>query len=326
MSLRIGRRRRPSGITPCLIGADGVVRDASPRVQDWSGPALDPAFLTALEDELLADPAALPPFTAPAGDVDVPFSGGRSLVCIGQNFTAHAAEAAIDPPAEPTAYLKPLYTVVPSALPVPIPAGCRTVTWEGELAVVIGGSAHQLPTPDDAADLIAGYTTANDLGDCDWLLRRGGQWVKGKAFPRFTPIGDWLLVGRGCRPGPDASITTRVNGRPVQQARLDEMRWGPEHLVWYVSQFLCLQAGDIVSCGTPGGTALASGNYLLPGDQVEVSIDTVGRQLTRIVGGPDPAPLAAPLATAPPQGQDPHRATTHEPGAVHPAGRQPPRQ
>ncbi|HEY6793170.1 MAG TPA: fumarylacetoacetate hydrolase family protein [Kineosporiaceae bacterium] len=294
MSYLIGRRHRDGRRVPCLRGPDGVVRDASGRVADWAGPALDPRFLADLEEELLARPATLPPLSGPPGHALLPMAGGRTLACVGQNFVAHAAEASLAPPAEPTVYLKPFYTLVPSGTRVVLPRDCRTVTWEGELAVVIGRAAHRLPDPDAAAAVVAGYAPSNDLGDCDWLLHRGGQWVKGKAFPGFNPLGRWLLVGHARHPGPAVTLVTRVNGRLVQRAALREMTWSPAHLVWYTSQFLCLAPGDVLNCGTPAGTALATGAYLRPGDRVEVTVDGVGRQLISLV-----APAAAlPTRTA----------------------------
>ncbi|WP_407440803.1 fumarylacetoacetate hydrolase family protein [Rhodococcus sp. (in: high G+C Gram-positive bacteria)] len=137
-------------------------------------------------------------------------------------------------------------------------------------------AAHRLLNPSDALSAVAGYTTSNDMGDYDWVLHRGGQWVKGKAFPDFNPIGRWLWVGRERHPPPESLLTTRVNGAVVQMAQLSDMRHTPPYLVWYVSQFLCLMPGDAINCGTPGGTALAAQNYLQVGDVVEVDISNVG--------------------------------------------------
>lgn len=282
MSFRIGRRRVGAQTVPCAIGPDGVIRDASGHVADWVGDALDPEALEELESRLLAQPRGWPELDVPAL-AELPVAQVRTLACVGQNFPAHAAEAALEAPREPTVYLKPAYTLTSAGADVELPVGCSTVTWEGELAVVIGRDAHRLPDPEAATRVVAGYTTSNDLGDCDWLLKRGGQWVKGKAFAGFNPLGEWLLVGRNRHPAPASTLTTMVNGHVVQRASLAEMSWSPAELVSYISQFLHLAPGDVINCGTPSGTALATGDYLTVGDRVTVTVSGVGTQAIRMV-------------------------------------------
>ncbi|MBM7460779.1 fumarylacetoacetate hydrolase family protein [Rhodococcus coprophilus] len=278
MSFEIGRVRIGKTVVPCARMSDGVVRDARGAVSDWAGSALDPDNLCDIEDQVMGFPSI-----QDSSQVEVPFSGSAHLVCIGQNFHDHAAEVQVTMWSEdPLCYLKPVYTLSTSGM-TPMPEGCRTMSWEGELAVVVGRAAHRLLNPSDALSAVAGYTTSNDMGDYDWVLHRGGQWVKGKAFPDFNPIGRWLRVGRKRHPPPESLLTTRVNGAVVQMAQLSDMRYTPPYLVWYVSQFLCLMPGDVINCGTPGGTALATQNYLQVGDVVEVDISNVGTHCTRIV-------------------------------------------
>lgn len=277
MSFEIGRVRIAGLAVPCARGADGVVRDARELASDWIGPTLDPCFLSHIENRVPGLPELY-------GDrlANLPFGGGSHLVCVGQNFADHAAELSTTEQREdPLCYLKPYYTLSVSGA-IAIPDGCCTVSWEGELAVVIGRSAHQLPDEESSLAVISGYTTSNDLGDYDWTLNRGGQWVKGKAFPDFNPIGTWIRVGRDCHPPQDSFLTTRVNGAIVQRAPLSSMLHAPQYLVWYISQFFCLEPGDVINCGTPGGTALAAGQFLQVGDLVDVSVSGLNTLRTRL--------------------------------------------
>ncbi|WP_071936739.1 MULTISPECIES: fumarylacetoacetate hydrolase family protein [unclassified Rhodococcus (in: high G+C Gram-positive bacteria)] len=278
MSFEIGRVRIGEAIVPCARMSDGVIRDARGAVSDWAGSALDPETLCEIEEQVIDFPSL--PY---ASQVEVPFGGSAHVVCIGQNFHDHAVEVQITAQSkDPICYLKPAYTLSTSGT-TPMPDDCRTMSWEGELAVVTGRAAHRLVDPSDALSVIAGYTTSNDMGDYDWVLHRGGQWVKGKAFPQFNPIGRWLRVGLECHPSSESLLTTRVNGAVVQMAPLADMRLTPPYLVWYVSQFLCLAPGDVINCGTPGGTALSTGRYLQVGDVAEVDISSLGGHRTRIV-------------------------------------------
>jgi 2-keto-4-pentenoate hydratase/2-oxohepta-3-ene-1,7-dioic acid hydratase in catechol pathway len=286
LSYYIGRRVWNGLTLPCLVAGDGVVRDASKYVLDWSGENLDPEFLESIEMQFRVLPDAFPALAGRVHDIALPFAGGRNLICAGLNFPDHAAEARMAGNPEPVVYLKPFYTLTPSPSEIIIPEGCRSVSWEGELAVVIGRHAYRLPDTHHAAGCIAGYTTSNDVGDLDWMLNRGGQWVKGKAFPGFNPVGTWLLVGRDRHPLGSTTITTTVNGRVAQHAAVSDMIFGPARLVWYISQFLQLVPGDVINCGTPAGTALDGSGYLRPGDEVTVTIAEVGSQSDTFVSAP----------------------------------------
>jgi 2-keto-4-pentenoate hydratase/2-oxohepta-3-ene-1,7-dioic acid hydratase in catechol pathway len=164
-----------------------------------------------------------------------------------------------------------------------IPPGGDKTDWEVELAVVIGRKAQYLPDSARAAEHIAGFCTANDISERGWLLERGGQWLKGKSFESFTPLGPYLVTPDEAGDSGGLALTCRVNGRLMQQASTADMVFGVHHLIWYLSQFMVLHPGDVVLTGSPGGVALGRPDepYLRPGDLVEAEVGGLGAQAQR---------------------------------------------
>jgi len=202
-----------------------------------------------------------------------------SVICIGMNYAAHAAESGSAPPTVPVMFLKTANTVNGPNDVVQIPRGSVKTDWEVELAVVIGRRAAYLDSPADSVDYIAGFTVCDDLSERAFQLEvSGGQWSKGKSCAGFTPTGPWVVT-------PDevdyrnARLRSWVNGEPRQDSVTADLIFGVDEIIHHLSQYLVLEPGDLVLTGTPEGVAL-SGRfpYLSAGDIVEVEIDGLGRQ------------------------------------------------
>jgi 2-keto-4-pentenoate hydratase/2-oxohepta-3-ene-1,7-dioic acid hydratase in catechol pathway len=200
------------------------------------------------------------------------------VLCIGQNYAAHAAESGAEPPETPIMFYKAPNTVVGPYDDVLIPLRSQKTDWEVELGVVIGRTARYLDSPADAAAHIAGYVLSNDVSERDFqLAESGGQWSKGKSCETFNPLGPWLVT-------PDevslpAGLRSWVNDEPRQDSTSADMIFDVPYLVWHLSQYTVLEPGDLINTGTPQGVAL-SGRfpYLRAGDVMEVEIDGLGRQ------------------------------------------------
>jgi len=208
-----------------------------------------------------------------------PVGRPAAVVCIGQNYAAHAAESGSPPPAEPIVFFKHPNSLVGPDDPILMPDGAERVDWEVELGVVIGSRAYRLDSPDDALRHVAGYAVANDVSERYWQLERsGGQWSKGKCAPSFNPFGPWLVPADEVEPQ-RLSLRSWVNGEARQDSSTSDMIFDVAHLVWHLSQFMALDPGDIVNTGTPEGVAL-SGRfpYLRAGDVVELEVEGLGRQ------------------------------------------------
>lgn len=225
------------------------------------------------------DEGSLPELEIDGTRVGAPIAMPGAVVCVGQNYAAHAAESGDTPPERPVMFLKTPNTVVGPDDQVAIPRGSSKTDWEAELGVVIGKKALYLESPEESLSHVAGFVTANDLSERAFQLEEpGGQWSKGKCAPSFTPLGPWLVT-------PDEidhrslRLATWVNGEPRQNSSTEDMIFNVEYLIWHLSQYLALDPGDLVLTGTPEGVAL-SGRfpYLGPGDVVEIEISGLGRQ------------------------------------------------
>jgi 2,4-diketo-3-deoxy-L-fuconate hydrolase len=262
---------------------------------------LDGAFFAA--DGVARASAALAEGTLPRLDdqarrVGAPIRATGSVICVGMNYAAHAAESGAAPPKQPVIFLKTVNTVSGAYDPVQIPKDSERTDWEVELAVVIGSRASYLESPAESIDHIAGFTVADDLSEREFQLElSGGQWSKGKCCAGFTPTGPWLVT-------PDEvdyrnlRLRSWVNGEPRQDSSTADLIFDVDYLIWHLSQFLVLEPGDLLLTGTPEGVAL-SGRfpYLSTGDVVEIEIDGLGRQRHEFVPwSRTPVPGGAPVA------------------------------
>jgi 2-keto-4-pentenoate hydratase/2-oxohepta-3-ene-1,7-dioic acid hydratase in catechol pathway len=216
--------------------------------------------------------------------IGAPVARPGALVCIGLNYSDHAAETAAEPPSEPVVFMKNTNTVVGPDDTVLVPRGSVKTDYEVELAVVLGAPARYLESPQDAAAVIAGYAISNDVSEREFQIERGGQWTKGKSCETFNPLGPWLVTADEVGDPQALGLRLSVNGELRQDGNTRNMLFGVHHVIWYLSQFMVLEPGDVVNTGTPAGVALGVNDfeYLRAGDSVELTIDGLGVQRQRI--------------------------------------------
>ncbi|MEO6713391.1 MAG: fumarylacetoacetate hydrolase family protein [Mycobacteriales bacterium] len=263
---------------PAVLADDGNAYDVSGVADE-----IDGAFLSG--DGVARVQRAISSGTLPVLDVrtqriGAPIARPPKVLCIGLNYSDHAAETGATPPQEPVLFMKATNTVVGPRDEVLIPRGSTKTDWEVELGVVIGQPARYLGSPAEAAGVIAGYVVSHDVSERAFQLERGGQWDKGKSCETFNPIGPWLVTKDEVPDPQSLGLRLWVNGELRQDGNTANMIFGVDHVVWYLSQFLVLEPGDLINTGTPAGVALGlPGNpYLRAGDVVELEIDGLGRQ------------------------------------------------
>jgi len=265
------------------LDAGNQLRDLSPVVAD-----LTPEWLQAGGVESLGsvDVTSLP-ILPHAARIGAPISRTGKIVCVGLNYRDHAAESGMDPPSEPVLFLKGGHTLQGPDDEVHIPRGSVKTDWEVELGVVIGRRAEYVSAA-DALDFVAGYAVCNDLSERAFQLERGGQWDKGKNCATFLPFGPWLVTPDEITDPQALALWLEVNGRRHQNSSTANMVFGVRHLVHYISQFMPLEAGDIISTGTPAGVGLGLKPpvYLKAGDSIRVGIEGLGEQRQRVIDSP----------------------------------------
>ncbi|MES0885203.1 fumarylacetoacetate hydrolase family protein [Roseibium sp. SCP14] len=267
---------------PGILDADGVVRDLSEHVADISGETIG--------DEALSKIAALGLSTLPAVDVErygPCVSGVGKFICIGLNYSDHAAESGLPVPSEPVIFAKATSAICGPNDNVEIPRGSTATDWEVELGVVIGKEAKYVDEA-DALDYVAGYCVINDVSERDFQAKREGQWTKGKSADTFGPIGPWLVTRDEVTDPQALPMYLDVNGKRMQDGNTNTMVYGVAHVVSYLSQFMSLQPGDIISTGTPPGVGLGMKPvpvYLKAGDEMELGIEGLGTQRQKVVQG-----------------------------------------
>ncbi len=269
---------------PAVLTDDGRARDLTPLTADIDGAFLAVDGIDRVRDRL----GELPEVDLAGARLGPPVATPRSLVCIGLNYADHARETGAEPPATPVVFSKAVSTIVGPDDAIVVPPGSTTTDYEVELAVVIGRRAYRLPGPEAAADVVAGYALSNDVSEREYQFERGGgQWYLGKSCPTFNPLGPWLVPAGDVPDVGALALSLTVNGEPRQSSTTAELIFGIDHLVWYLSQHLILEPGDVVNTGTPGGVALGRGPdaYLTPGDVVEASITHLGTQRQQVVAG-----------------------------------------
>lgn len=232
-----------------------------------------------------AEAGELPEVEVTGLRVGAPIRRPGAVVCIGQNYAAHAAESGAEPPTQPVIFFKHPNTVVGPDDDVELPPGSERLDWEVELGVVIGRRASRLASPEDALAHVAGYAVSHDVSERTWQLdESGGQWSKGKCGPTFNPLGPWLVPATEIDDPQRLGLRSWVGGEARQASTTADMIFGVAHLVWHLSHYLTLDPGDLVNTGTPEGVAM-SGRfpYLGAGDVVELEIDRLGRQRQQVV-------------------------------------------
>ncbi|MFI6820284.1 fumarylacetoacetate hydrolase family protein [Micromonospora sp. NPDC050187] len=246
---------------------------------------IDAAFLAADPVARVRAAGPLPRLDVTGQRVGAPVARPGAVLCIGQNYAAHAAESGVAPPAAPILFHKSPNTVVGPYDEVRIPRGSTRTDWEVELAVVIGSRVRYLDSPAEALSHVAGYAVSNDVSEREYQFADpGGQWAKGKSCETFNPLGPWLVTPDEVGDPQALRLRSWVNGEPRQDSRTADMIFDVAFLIWHLSRFTVLEPGDVLNTGTPQGVAL-SGRfpYLGAGDVMEVEVEGLGRQRNPLV-------------------------------------------
>jgi 2-keto-4-pentenoate hydratase/2-oxohepta-3-ene-1,7-dioic acid hydratase in catechol pathway len=261
---------------PGILDADDNICDLSGIIDDVSGLELGDEVLAQLREVDLTQLPIVPANTrigACVGQVG-------KFICIGLNYADHAAESGLDLPEEPVVFFKATSAICGPNDDIEIPRTSVKTDWEVELGVVIGKNAKYV-SQDDALGHVAGYCVVNDLSERDFQLHRSGQWVKGKSCDTFGPIGPWLVTRDEVADPQNLSMYLEVNGQRFQDGATNTMHFGVAQIVSHLSQFMSLQAGDVISTGTPPGVGLGQRPemYLKAGDRMELGIQGLGVQV-----------------------------------------------
>lgn len=281
--MKLVRFGQPGAERPGILASDGTLRDLSGLVPDIGGVVLsDPglAMLRAL------DPLALP--QVPEGArLGPPVAGVGKFICIGLNYADHAAEAGMEVPPEPVIFMKATSAICGPDDPVLIPPGSDKTDWEVELAFVIGKRARHVPEA-EATGHVAGYMIANDVSERSFQIEHSGQWTKGKSYDHFGPIGPWLVTRDEVADPQALSMRCTVSGQVMQDGSTRTMVYGVGFLVSYLSRFMTLEPGDIISTGTPPGVGMGQKppRYLRAGDVLELEVEGLGRQRQEVIDDP----------------------------------------
>jgi 2-keto-4-pentenoate hydratase/2-oxohepta-3-ene-1,7-dioic acid hydratase in catechol pathway len=281
--MKLLRYGEPGREKPGMLGTDGSIGDLSGFIQDLSGDALLPEEIERLRG---LDHASLPRVR---GDVRRGPCVGRvgKFICIGLNYSDHAAESGMAVPAEPILFMKATSAICGPDDHVQVPRGSQKTDWEVELGVVIGKPAKYVSEA-EALSHVAGYCVVNDLSERAFQLEGTGQWVKGKSADTFGPIGPWLVTADEVPDPQQLELWLEIDGRTYQRGTTGKMIFGVAFLVSYISRFMSLQPGDIISTGTPPGIGMGQKPpmYLQPGHRIRLGINGLGEQNQLVVASP----------------------------------------
>lgn len=269
---------------PCVIGSDGVVRDASSICTDFGPSTLSPEFLQELSGKL----ASLRPIATDGKRLGAPMTRPGKIICIGLNYRNHAKESGMEIPNEPIIFMKAPNTVVGPNDDVRIPRRSQKTDWEVELCIVIGSRASYIETETDAMNYIAGFAISNDVSEREFQLERGGQWDKGKSCDTFNPLGPFIVTRDEVPDVQNLEMWLDVDGVRQQSGNTSDMIFSVAHIVWYVSQFMVLEPGDLINTGTPAGvgSGFKPPRFLRPGQEIALGIEGLGQQCVRTIATP----------------------------------------
>jgi 2-keto-4-pentenoate hydratase/2-oxohepta-3-ene-1,7-dioic acid hydratase in catechol pathway len=286
--MKLLRYGPPGQEKPGLLDGEGTIRDLSGVIADLGPTEISPEGLAKLA---ALDPAGLPRVEG-SPRLGAPVAGTRKFLAIGLNYADHAAESGMAIPPEPVFFTKAVSCLQGPDDIVMLPRGSKKSDWEVELGVVIGSRASYVDEA-EALACVAGYCVVNDLSEREYQLERAGTWDKGKGCDTFGPVGPWLVTADEVGDPQDLAMWLEVNGKRVQDGTTRTMVYGVARLVSYLSEFLTLEPGDIVTTGTPPGVGMGQKPepwYLKPGDTMALGIDRLGTQRQQVVawsrGGP----------------------------------------
>jgi 2,4-diketo-3-deoxy-L-fuconate hydrolase len=281
--MKLCRYGEPGAEKPGLIDRDGAIRDLSAAIDDINADVLSREGLRKLA---ALDPSTLP-FVEGKPRFGTPVAHVGKMLCVGMNYADHAAETSAPVPEQPVLFMKATTAIGGANDAIVIPRGSVKTDWEVELGVIIGEVTRDVSI-DDALDYVAGYAVINDVSEREFQLEHGGQWVKGKSCDTFGPIGPWLVTKDDVPNPQNLSLWLEVNGHRYQNGNTRTMVFGVAHLVSYISRYMTLMPGDVISTGTPAGVGLGlhPPTYLKPGDVIELGIEGLGQQRQDVLAHP----------------------------------------
>ena len=274
-------RHGPAGSEkPGVLDAEGDIRDLSAHINDLDGAALSDASI----DKLRALDLSTLPQVDSGTRLGACVANVGKLICVGLNYSDHAAESGLEVPPEPVLFFKATSSIVGPDDAIEIPRGSESTDWEVEFAIVIGKDGKYIEES-NALQHIAGYCVVNDVSERDFQIKRSGQWVKGKSADTFGPMGPWMVTRDEIADPQSLDMFLDVNGESRQRGSTSTMVYQVPFLVSYISQFMSLQAGDVISTGTPPGVGMGMNppTYLKAGDVVTLGIEGLGEQRQDVV-------------------------------------------
>ena len=250
-------------------------------IKDWNRTELEAG---AYEKVKTSDLSAQTPFDIAGLRIASPVARPTKLICIGLNYARHAAESGMTPPPEPVVFMKAPDCLIGPNDEIAIPPNSTATDYEVELAIVIGKRALYLKDKSEARAHILGYSISQDVSERHWQIERAGQWVKGKSFPTFNPMGPTIVTEDEFKPD-DVRLYCTVDGEKRQDSRTSDLIFGIDHIVWYLSQFMELFPGDIINTGTPEGVGMGfkPTKYLAAGQEVITGIEGIGEMRSRTI-------------------------------------------
>jgi 2-keto-4-pentenoate hydratase/2-oxohepta-3-ene-1,7-dioic acid hydratase in catechol pathway len=268
---------------PVVMDASNASFEVPASYGDFNGSFFGSGAVDELRQALSKE--TLAPFDITGKRIGAPIARPGKIVCIGLNYRDHAEETGLAIPEEPVVFLKAPNCIVGPNDDVMIPRASTKCDWEIELAVVISKTARYLDSVEQAADHIAGYALANDMSERVFQMERGGQWDKGKSCETFNPLGPWLATPDEIASSSDLSLTLKVNGVTRQDSNTKHMIFNVNYIIWYLSQFMVLEAGDLINTGTPAGVSFGHDDvpFLTAGDVLDLGISGLGTQTNRLV-------------------------------------------
>jgi 2-keto-4-pentenoate hydratase/2-oxohepta-3-ene-1,7-dioic acid hydratase in catechol pathway len=279
--MRIARFGAKGSERPAVMINDAQAVYVDHLIKDWNRDELEAG---AFEKVKAADLSSQAPFDIAGLRIGSPVARPTKLICIGLNYAKHAVESGMTPPPEPVVFMKAPDCLIGPNDEIAIPPNSTATDYEVELAIVIGKRALYLKSEAEARDYILGYSMSQDVSERHWQIERAGQWVKGKSFPTFNPMGPQIVTSDEFSPD-DVRVYCTVDGEKRQDSRTSDLIFGISHIVWYVSQFMELMPGDVINTGTPEGVGMGfkPTKYLKAGQVVVTGIEGIGEMTSRTV-------------------------------------------
>ena len=278
--MKIARFGNVGSERPAVMINDKQAVYVNHLIKDWNRDELEAGAYSTVKS---ADLSSQPPFDIAGLRIASPVARPTKLICIGLNYARHAAESGMTPPPEPVVFMKAPDCLIGPNDDIVVPPSSTATDYEVELAIVIGKRALYLKSESEARSHILGYTMSQDVSERHWQIERAGQWVKGKSFPTFNPMGPVIVTEDEFKPD-DVRVYCTVDGEKRQDSRTSDLIFGIDHIVWYVSQFMELFPGDIINTGTPEGVGMGfkPTKYLQRGQKVVTGIEGIGEMVSQV--------------------------------------------